>query len=106
MATVSVMSVNLGVMTMLNDKSRMRHKHQNIRDMFSSALGRVFGNNASWAQDFARKAQKQLMKAMGGGRVAGKKYRPNGFKECARRVRQMKAGTMTANYVHGDQYDR
>jgi hypothetical protein len=28
----------------------------------------------------------------------------HGAKECARRVRQMQAGTATPNYVHGDQY--
>jgi len=30
-------------------------------------------------------------------------FKPNGEKECARR-RQIKAGTMTPNYVHGNQY--
>ena len=31
-------------------------------------------------------------------------WKPNGLKECARRVAQREAGTMTPNYVHGNQY--
>jgi hypothetical protein len=34
------------------------------------------------------------------------RHKRNAPKECARRVRQMQAGTATPNYVHGEQYPR
>lgn len=39
--------------------------------------------------EFFDKAEKQLAKLAGGGRIHGNDYKPNGAKECARRVRQM-----------------
>ena len=43
--------------------------------------------------DFAnvgKRAQRWLEKMAGGGRISGRTYKPNGAKECARRVRQMR----------------
>jgi hypothetical protein len=51
-----------------------------------------------------KRAQRWLDKMAHGGRIAGKTYKPNGAKECARRVRQMRAGTYTPNYVKGASY--
>ena len=54
------------------------------------------------ADAFRYRAGKQLAKIAGGGRIRGKRWkRPNGPKECARRIRQGIAGTC---YEHGGQY--
>ena len=54
----------------------------------------------------AKRAEKWAAKMAGGGRIANKAMKMHGSRECARRMRQMKAGTATPNYVHGGQYGR
>ena len=43
--------------------------------------------------DFFDKAEKQLAKLAGGGRIHGKTMKIHGAKECARRVQQMASAT-------------
>jgi len=54
--------------------------------------------------DIRRKAERWAHKMSHGGIRSGMTYKPNGPKECARRLRQKAAGTYTPNYVHGNQY--
>ena len=55
-------------------------------------------------ENFIARALKRLARLAAGGRAPGKTYKPNGAKECARRVAQMNAGTYTPNYIKGASY--
>jgi len=65
-----------------------------------AALGRS-GASALQTGDIRRKAERWAHKMTHGGSRSGMIYKPNGPKECARRVAQ---GNIGQQYVHGKQY--
>lgn len=72
-----------------------------VAKMAAAVMAQLTGRDQ---ERYRYRVNRYLQKIAGGGRRMGKTYRPNGKRECERRRRQKAAGTLTRNYVHGEQY--
>ena len=72
-----------------------RDNRSNVISMMAAMAGmggaihKQMGKFSTMAMNFDRHSKRYLAKLKGGGRIHGRSYKPNGPKECARRVAQM-----------------